>query len=264
MIDPTAQEAPTTEAPAEPTQTQTEETTKPSGSIEDNWREIHGKDSTLKPFVDSSKTYEEYVGKLANGYTNQSKMMGKKEVNESGEEKETTQATVPETAGDYELGEGAEWFGDVALENGLTQEQVSGVEKAFNSRIEGIVEQQNKEFDDTLKAEWGDEYESNIESAKSFLADNLGDEDIQKLSGVDNNGLLILSKVALSLQGKYHTNSSVPSGDGVGSSVEALEAQLNELTSSDIYRNPGMHNHAQHQKAVKDAVAIQQKINKLK
>lgn len=267
MTDPITQEAPATqEANTATTPTQTEETAKLSGSVADNWREIHGKDNATKPFVDSSKTYEEYVEKLAAGYGNLSGKLGQKEEksDKKTDEKEATQSIAPETVEGYELGEGKEWFGDVAHKAGLSKEQVDAIDEEYANHVNSIVEQQNKEFDDTLKSEWGDNYESNIESAKSFLADNLGDEDIQKLSGVDNNSLLILSKVALSLQGKYHTNSSVPSGDGVGSgsSVEALEAQLNELTSSEVYRKPGMHNHDQHQKAVKDAVALQQKINK--
>jgi len=273
MTEPIIQQEapPTAENNTEPTQTQAEETkdnsqgksTDSGENNSDDWKKKYENYSSLKPFLESSKTPEEFNEKLAGGYDNLSGKLGKKDKDEKLDEKRVPPAI--ETIEGYELGEGEEWFGDVALGQNLTKEQVDAVKEGYTNHVNSIVEQQNKEFDDTLKAEWGDDYEKNIESAKSFLADNLGDEDIKILNGLDNSALLVLAKVALPIQKKYYTNSSVPaSGSGGGEiTLEGINARIAEIRSSDAFYSPTMSQMAEHEKLIKEEIELRKQANKI-
>lgn len=249
------QEQPTSEEQSL-TQTQTEDKQNPN-----DWKTIYGKDTALKPFVDSSESYDEFVKKAAEGYSNLSAKLGQPKE----EPEASTQVDLPKEIGEYELPEDAAWFGEIALEQGLTKEQVKGIEAKFNEHINAVVETQNKEFENTLKKEWSEDYEGNFNKAKAFLKDHLSDDDVKRLNGLDNNSLLVLSKVALSLHNNYYDNNNVPSGDGIGNtSLDSLKARLDAIFNDPDYRQQTMANYKKHNELIQEALSVQTKINQMK
>jgi len=264
---PTIQQAGQTSIP-----TQNEGDNQPSSNDSpDSWKEPYLRNETLKPFAESSETYDEFVKKTAEGYENLSKKQGniKEELKkELEDENKTTDPSkeIPENIEGYELGEGSEWFAEAAKDMGMSKDMAKSLQTKYNEQIESLIKEQDAQLESDLKKEWGDNFDANLTKVKAFFANNLNPEDAKYLNQLDNNVQMMLAKVSMNLMEKYQDNQNVPqsSSQVSGVNLESLEREYKEILVSDDYRKPTAFNKTAHERARTRLIEVSKQIREIK
>ena len=231
------------------------------GNLSENWYEQF-EELRDNPSMKNFKTIEG----LAKSLVNANKMVGKKlapgEFISEEHKKEFYQSLgVPESIDGYELTkpEGhpddvpydqnqVDWFANKALEYNLTKEQAQGLRNDFYQlQMEAVkngqaeLENEIAQEREGLKAEWGNDYEKNLELARLVLQ-KIDGGDVAEELGLDNNPRFAKFMYAISQTMGEDTLISVGKGGGAATIAE-IKDNIASLQTHQGYLDPSHPEH---------------------
>jgi len=242
--------------------------------IPDNWKDALSEDFRNDKNMEHIKSVED----MAKSYINAQKHFGKDKIVVPGEyatEEDWNniynKLGRPETADGYEvaLSEGSKLSEDAlgslkakAHELGILPSQLKGLvsfqeEMAISSEksiMESIENKQNEAIN-TLKTEWGAEYDKRLSAAANMVKE-FGGEELQKYlneTGYGNDPMLVKTfyKIAQGMgEGRFEGDSEA---NGSGYTPDAAQRKILELQSHEAF---GDKNHPMHEQIMKDRSAL--------
>lgn len=219
---------------------------------------MRGSPDTFKAFSNDAVGLQA----MMKGYAESQKLIGQKGLvklpdNATDDQKKAFNADlrklmgVPDTADGYKFqdevdGQKADKqlrqsFAKVAHEAGLSPSQVEALDKWTYQYQKVAQEATNKAFGEAATKRFGDKAQTVMEVAKTLIADNIDPSFKDLVPSLDNNSLLIMADVMLTMNKKLGGEDVPGGGDALstgGKTPEEIRREKLTLMQSEAYRNP--------------------------